>query len=479
MYTEPCQVRQDPRKGVYVEAHEEVISDFDSILKILNMGEKKHHVRCTKATSRSSRSHTLFRLVVESQEHYVSGIHESPEDVDPAVLVATLNLVDLAGYKTVRHTGATGIRQKTGGKINQSLLTLNRVIQTLSQGGGAHVNYRDSKLTRILQPSLSGNAGMAVICCAATGQGCLQDTRSTLEFASHAKEIRTRPVVNKVLDDRAQLWRVSRELASLKRKQAEARNGSVAKTERSAKIGRLKSLIINLAPVNEACELHLGVSPRHRTNKLSGEMWCPGEGEVRLPLSSMDTNHSREPCIATQDSVGSREQQRWSGVVDTPTLAGRSVTRSPLSLPEPRDAATPSCLSYARVRAQHEVEDMQGNLPFLQTERNERAAAVEVETSRVRQREAEVVQRKEEVFLLKDKIDAASKAVAVAVAVAAETGTVAVKIGASNSGERANDVTAQLAEAIKAKEALEEKLTEFAKYTVSLPAVVVSCKESF
>lgn len=76
--------------------------------------------------------------------------------VDDAVRIATLNLVDLAGSESVRHTGATGQRQKEGGKINQSLLSLSRVIQTLSQGGNAHVNFRDSKLTRILQPSLSG-----------------------------------------------------------------------------------------------------------------------------------------------------------------------------------------------------------------------------------------------------------------------------------------------------------------------------------
>ena len=53
---------------------------------------------------------------------------------------------------------------KLGGKINQSLLSLSRVIHALSTPG-SHVNFRDSKLTRILQPSLSGNAKMAIICC--------------------------------------------------------------------------------------------------------------------------------------------------------------------------------------------------------------------------------------------------------------------------------------------------------------------------
>ncbi|CAN0570889.1 unnamed protein product, partial [Ectocarpus sp. 12 AP-2014] len=131
------QVREDPRKGIYIDAHEETVGDFETVLKILRVGEKQRHVGCTEMNSRSSRSHTIFRLKV----------HASQEEVDQSTLVATLNLVDLAGSESVRHTGATGTRQKEGGMINQSLLTLSRVIQTLTQPGHSHVNYRDSKLT--------------------------------------------------------------------------------------------------------------------------------------------------------------------------------------------------------------------------------------------------------------------------------------------------------------------------------------------
>ena len=86
------------------------------------------------------------------------------QERDTAVRVAALNLVDLAGSESVRHTGATGQRAKEGGKINQSLLSLSLVIQGLAQPG-AHVSFRNSKLTRLLQPSLSGNAKMAIVCC--------------------------------------------------------------------------------------------------------------------------------------------------------------------------------------------------------------------------------------------------------------------------------------------------------------------------
>jgi centromeric protein E len=125
--TPKLQVREDPRKGVYVDAHEEIVTDFETVLQALRFGERQRHVDATAMNERSSRSHTIFRLVVESKERAACDV--SAAEVDDAVLVATLNLVDLAGSESVRHTGATGARQKEGGKINQSLLSLSRVIQ--------------------------------------------------------------------------------------------------------------------------------------------------------------------------------------------------------------------------------------------------------------------------------------------------------------------------------------------------------------
>lgn len=307
---------------MYIDAHEETVGDFETVLKILKMGEKQRHVGCTEMNSRSSRSHTIFRLVVESQQMYNEKVHASQEEVDPSTLVATLNLVDLAGSESVRHTGATGTRQKEGGMINQSLLTLSRVIQTLTQPGNSHVNYRDSKLTRILQPSLSGNARMAIICCATAAEGFLEETRSTFQFASRAKEIKTRAVVNEVVDDKTQIRRMSQELAALKRKHAEqqaaaaaAGNGSGGndngglvealrqeKAEQAEKIDRLKKLLLNIAPVAAVHEeegeplldFPLDVSPRIRRGKRSRETWCPGGSAnvvtAKRPLRLLNSN---------------------------------------------------------------------------------------------------------------------------------------------------------------------------------------------
>jgi hypothetical protein len=91
------------------------------------------------------------------------------------------------------------------------------VIASLGQPGSAHVNFRDSKLTRILQPSLSGNAHMAVICCATPSELYLEETSSTLQFASWAKLVKTKPQVNEVLDDSSLIKRLQHELAETRK----------------------------------------------------------------------------------------------------------------------------------------------------------------------------------------------------------------------------------------------------------------------
>lgn len=102
--------------------------------------------------------------IIESQENTDPNIENEENDV--AVQISALNLVDLAGSERADSTGATGSRLKEGGHINKSLLSLSLVINKLSEDPDQQkfINYRDSKLTRILQPSLGGNAMTAIIC---------------------------------------------------------------------------------------------------------------------------------------------------------------------------------------------------------------------------------------------------------------------------------------------------------------------------
>jgi centromeric protein E len=128
-------IREDPRHGVFVNANETFVTDLETLISVMYAGEKNRAVGSTAMNERSSRSHTIFRITLESRkrktasdEDEVSDYEDEnksdqtrlqDDDDDGAVRVSTLNLVDLAGSESVRHTGATGERQKEGGRINQ------------------------------------------------------------------------------------------------------------------------------------------------------------------------------------------------------------------------------------------------------------------------------------------------------------------------------------------------------------------------
>jgi hypothetical protein len=123
------------------------------------------------------------------------------DDAPKQIKVGKLNLVDLAGSERVRVTGATGKRLEESKKINQSLSCLGNVIAALTdQRPRAHIPYRDSKLTRLLEDSLGGNCKttmMAMISPSSEGFG---ESISTLKFATRAKKIKNEARINEDVD---------------------------------------------------------------------------------------------------------------------------------------------------------------------------------------------------------------------------------------------------------------------------------------
>ncbi|XP_064390879.1 uncharacterized protein LOC135338733 isoform X12 [Halichondria panicea] len=169
---------------------EEPISLPQDIYQLIEIGEKNRTFGSTNANEHSSRSHTIFKLTIESRVR-------DEELSDGTIRVASLSLVDLAGSERVSATGATGKQFKEGTNINLSLHVLGRVISKLSEGNTGHVPYRDSKLTSILQPSIGGNSKTAIIC---TINPCERgESISTIQFASRAKRVKNQPVVNELV----------------------------------------------------------------------------------------------------------------------------------------------------------------------------------------------------------------------------------------------------------------------------------------
>jgi len=237
-------VREDPERGVYVDGlREEPVDDYYGAARLLAAGEQRRHVAATLMNRQSSRSHTIFRLSIESEE-LSSGatLGESGGGLGP-VMCSTLALVDLAGSERGKRRGGNfyAARFTEGCFINQSLLTLGMVIRKLAaqahknrssatlhesllgeDAGPTHVPYRDSKLTRLLQPALGGNARAAVVCCATPAREHIDETRSTIHFANACRLVVNHATVNEVTSDAALVARYERELATLRGKLQEA-----------------------------------------------------------------------------------------------------------------------------------------------------------------------------------------------------------------------------------------------------------------
>lgn len=107
-----------------------------------------------------------------------------------------MNLVDLAGSERLSKTGAEGDRLKEAQKINLSLSALGNVISALVDGKSHHIPYRDSKLTRLLQDSLGGNTKTVMIANCSPADYNYDETLSTLRYASRAKFIKNKPIIN-------------------------------------------------------------------------------------------------------------------------------------------------------------------------------------------------------------------------------------------------------------------------------------------
>ncbi|XP_036068163.1 centromere-associated protein E isoform X4 [Oryzias melastigma] len=211
----PLEVREGMNKNVYVaDLTEELVTSSSQVLAWIRKGEKNRRYGKTKMNQRSSRSHTIFRMILESRERSDPA---SSESADGAIIVSNLNLVDLAGSERASQTGAEGERLKEGCNINRSLFTLGQVINKLTdETQKGYINYRDSKLTRILQSSLGGNAKTVIVCTVTPAS--LDETLSTLQFASTAKKMKNDPQVTEVSDDGALLKRYRNEIVDLKRR---------------------------------------------------------------------------------------------------------------------------------------------------------------------------------------------------------------------------------------------------------------------
>ncbi|ORZ29754.1 hypothetical protein BCR44DRAFT_1418978 [Catenaria anguillulae PL171] len=208
---------------VWVGVREEPCASPEQLLGFLNKGSLCRTTGSTDMNMVSSRSHAIFSVTLRLNK-------VDPESGVTERIMAKFHFVDLAGSERLKKTHAEGTRAKEGIAINSGLLALGNVISALgdesrlASGGGGHVPYRDSKLTRLLQDSLGGNSQTLMLACVSPADTNFQETLSTLKYANRARNIKNKVQINpqqgansvEVQQLRTQISRLKLELATLK-----------------------------------------------------------------------------------------------------------------------------------------------------------------------------------------------------------------------------------------------------------------------
>ncbi|KAJ4831196.1 Kinesin-like protein nack2 [Turnera subulata] len=323
----PLRLLDDPEKGTIVEKLvEEVVKDSQHLRHLIGICEAQRQVGETALNDKSSRSHQIIRLTIESSLRESSGRVKS--------FLASLNLVDLAGSERTSQTNADGTRLKEGSHINRSLLTLTTVIRKLSGGKrSGHIPYRDSKLTRILQHSLGGNARTAIICTMSPALSHVEQTRNTLTFATSAKEVTNSAHVNMVVSEKRLVKHLQKEVARLEAelRSPEPSSASHLKSllmEKNIKIEKMEKEMKELKRQRDLAQSQLELERRaHKEQKGLNESG-PSSQVVRCLSFSVDgTPILGKTTSETRNAMGRRALIRQSITSQDPSMLVQEIRK--------------------------------------------------------------------------------------------------------------------------------------------------------
>lgn len=154
-------IRENDGKIVIQNLTERLVKTTMETTSCLMEGSSKRAVGATAMNAQSSRSHAIFTITVQ----------KTPKADPASATIAKFHLVDLAGSERSKKTQTAGEQFNEGKKINLGLLELGKVISALGseKQNNGHINYRNSKLTRLLQDSLGGNSMTLMIACVSPG----------------------------------------------------------------------------------------------------------------------------------------------------------------------------------------------------------------------------------------------------------------------------------------------------------------------
>lgn len=235
-------VHEDKNRVPYVKgATERFVTTPEEVFEVIEEGKSNRHIAVTNMNEHSSRSHSVFLINVKQENQETE-----------KKLSGKLYLVDLAGSEKVSKTGAEGSVLEEAKNINKSLSALANVISALADAK-PYVPYRDSKLTRILQESLGGNARTTIIICCSPASFNESETKSTLYFGQRAKTVKNVVCVNEELTaeewkrryekEKEKLARLKGQLARTEAELEKWRNGEQVSPEEQVKLSNLLETI--------------------------------------------------------------------------------------------------------------------------------------------------------------------------------------------------------------------------------------------
>ena len=357
---EEIKLREDSKRGVYASPlKEEIVQSPTQLLRVIARGDHSRRTRSTQYNAQSSRSHAVVQIVVESRERApnvgtAQGNKRAPI-LPGGVRVSTLSMIDLAGSERAAENKE---RRTEGAHINKSLLTLGTVIARLSgdkDGNGSptdkegkHLPYRDSKLTRLLQPALSGNSLVSILCTiqigaagsVASAGGHTGETLNTLKFAARAK--------NNI---------VSHAKRSEEAYGNDADAGSKALLDRyRTEIAQLRGQLETQSKAHaEREEKHLEARAQQRHEEQMLEMQL-----ARTALKERIEHLNR--LILSSKSTGVNAKGQFASLVGRPTVNTTDVSNSlPKALRSParslRSSASQSSIGGARASLQRTSSD--------------------------------------------------------------------------------------------------------------------------
>ena len=202
-------IREDPERVVFLDNCLWIkVKNTNDCCEAFKKKEKNRITECTRMNAHSSRSHAL--LIARIERNFID--EKSNEHI---MTQGHLYLVDLAGSERVTKTNAREMRLEEAKKINYSLLILGNCIQSLTSPNSKFVSYRDSKLTRILQESLGGNAKTSLIVTISPSGYNSEETLSALNFGLRAMKVQNKPVINRAQDYQAMCFKLQEEYDKL------------------------------------------------------------------------------------------------------------------------------------------------------------------------------------------------------------------------------------------------------------------------